>query len=81
MEPGAGTGLWPCFFSPCHYVDHMGKGHRDNHQARKKIGDVAFKKKADRRAPQMKCSICGTPIRFSNEYGQCKACEARLSPS
>lgn len=29
----------------------MGKGHRDNHEARKKRGPVAFKKKAERRRP------------------------------
>jgi hypothetical protein len=27
----------------------MGKGHRDNHRARKKIGDIAFEKKRERR--------------------------------
>ena len=29
----------------------MGKGHRDNHAARKKIGREAFQKKAERRVP------------------------------
>lgn len=43
----------------------MGKGHRDNHAARKKRGPVAFQKKAERRAkpPKPKCNLCGTPTR------------------
>lgn len=41
----------------------MGKGHRDNHEARKKIGDVAFAKKAKRRNPnQVNCNLCGRKV-------------------
>lgn len=42
----------------------MGKGHRDNHQARKKRGNVAFDKKRKRRTEKMiKCNLCGTDSR------------------
>lgn len=53
----------------------MGKGHRDNHQARLKRGPVAFKKKAARRAEpkKVKCNLCGTPSR-KIEKGLCPKC-------
>lgn len=42
----------------------MGKSHRDNHQARKKIGAKSFEKKASRREEKkVKCNICGTDKR------------------
>ena len=53
----------------------MGKGHRDNHKARKKRGSVAFAKKAARRTPEARCTICGTvtrPQRLTG--GVCKRC-------
>ena len=39
----------------------MGKSHRDNHKARKKIGAVAFAKKAKRRAKRKRIAERGMP--------------------
>jgi hypothetical protein len=47
----------------------MGKGHRDNHAARKNRGPAAFAKKAKRRKPQPKCNLCGGPCRGSKLVG------------
>ena len=54
----------------------MGKGHRDNHKARKKRGPVAFKKKAKRRSEiRVKCNICGTRSRKETlDGGLCPPC-------
>lgn len=55
----------------------MGKGHRDNHEARVKRGKVAFdKKKARRAAPKHpKCNVCGRPTRPQNLTGGiCQNC-------
>ena len=43
----------------------MGKSHRDNAQARRKRGPVAFAKKAARRFPLIKCLRCAAPCRPS----------------
>jgi hypothetical protein len=58
----------------------MGKGHRDNHRARKKRGNVAFAKKAERRAPDLdKCSVCGNRCRQVKQIaGACPNCAAIL---
>jgi len=57
----------------------MGKGHRDNHAARKKIGSEAFKKKAKRRVgsyvgPWNVTFECGRtdyqPLAHSNEVAE-----------
>jgi hypothetical protein len=51
----------------------MGKGHRDNHAARKKRGPEAFAKKVERREPD----LCGTACRPSKlEGGLCPLCLA-----
>ena len=58
----------------------MGKGHRDNHAARKKRGPVAFKKKANRRKNKnrIKCNICGVLSRKSKIVGGlCPQCLAK----
>jgi hypothetical protein len=54
----------------------MGKGHRDNHAARKKRGPVAFELKAKRRfEPKTICNLCGNKVRPSTvKAGLCKAC-------
>ena len=61
----------------------MGKGHRDNHAARKKRGPEAFAKKAARRAidpNHKKCQGCGVLSRTAKlEFGFCSQCLARLS--
>lgn len=58
----------------------MGKSHRDNHAARKKIGKVAFEKKAARRKEVKKCRGCGTVPREKNLVGDfCTRCTERLS--
>jgi hypothetical protein len=58
----------------------MGKGHRDNHKARKKRGKVAFDKKAKRRALPLnkgKCNICGNVCRKIKMKGDlCSKCFA-----
>lgn len=60
----------------------MGKGHRDNHRARKKRGSTAFAKKAQRRTTGTKrkrCYLCGTNTRVQNLYeGYCTACQNKL---
>ncbi len=58
----------------------MGKGHRDNHRARKKRGPEAFAKKAERRLAQSRCNICRI-ARPANklEGGLCKNCLKRES--
>lgn len=60
----------------------MGKGHRDNHRARKKRGPTAFAKKAQRRSNNSrrnKCVICGTNTRKDKlEEGMCPKCYERL---
>jgi hypothetical protein len=56
----------------------MGKGHRDNHEARLKRGPVAFAKKAKRRAEpkKTKCKVCGTAVRPETLIGNvCARCE------
>ena len=62
----------------------MGKGHKDNHRARKKRGSVAFEKKAQRRnSKKRKCHVCGAEARpetFNSEFGHCKPCEDRYFP-
>lgn len=56
----------------------MGKGHRDNHAARKKRGQVAFDKKAQRREPESKCNLCGRKCRDKIlEAGLCPICTGR----
>lgn len=60
----------------------MGKGHRDNHAARKKRGPEAFAKKAARRAPpdRPKCKGCGTASRAAVlEGGICPRCLERVN--
>lgn len=54
----------------------MGKGHRDNHRARKKRGQIAFDKKAKRRNPdKIKCNLCGTLTRSGKlQGGLCPIC-------
>ncbi len=54
----------------------MGKGHRDNHKARKKRGQVAFdKKKARRSARAPRCNHCGNKCRKSKQFeGLCPNC-------
>ena len=47
----------------------MGKGHRDNHEARKKRGSVAFEKKAERREPELRCNLCGNKCRLTKMRG------------
>jgi hypothetical protein len=55
----------------------MGKGHRDNHAARKKRGPAAFEKKASRRAPESKCNMCGRSCRAEKlSAGLCPNCFA-----
>ena len=57
----------------------MGKGHRDNHRARKKRGSIAFdKKKARRSARAPRCNHCGTKCRkIKQVHGLCpKCCES-----
>jgi len=59
----------------------MGKGHRDNHAARKKRGPAAFEKKKKRRATsnKPKCNVCGTPTRPKNlQGGICPRCMSRV---
>ena len=51
----------------------MGKGHRDNHAARKKRGPEAFAKKAERRKPTPRCPLCGEPARDLSQ-GICVGC-------
>ena len=41
----------------------MGKGHRDNHNARKKRGQVAFDKKNNRRKFVSRCHCCHAECR------------------
>ncbi len=56
----------------------MGKSHRDNHAARKKRGNVAFEKKAKRRAASKKpkCNLCGSRTRPKNLVaGICARCK------
>jgi hypothetical protein len=56
-------------------IKKMGKGHRDNHAARVKRGSVAFKKKQERRTPEIKCNLCYRPCRESKlEGGLCPIC-------
>ena len=54
----------------------MGKGHRDNHKARKKRGNVAFDKKKKRRThDRVKCNLCGTITRPTKIVaGLCPIC-------
>jgi len=47
----------------------MGKGHRDNHRARKKRGKVAFDKKAKRRRKITRCNLCGVKVREKKLIG------------
>jgi rubrerythrin len=59
----------------------MGKGHRDNHKARKKRGPEAFAKKAERRAEpnKIKCNTCGTRTRPEKLVGgNCPICVQRF---
>lgn len=62
----------------------MGKGHRDNHRARKKRGPVAFAKKAERRAPpkRPKCNGCGNSFNKEDLLGGfCPKCIERTMGS
>lgn len=52
----------------------MGKGHRDNHAARKKRGPGAFAKKKERRTFEPKCPMCGGPARDLSA-GICIGCQ------
>lgn len=53
----------------------MGKAHRDNARARRKIGQVAYDKKAERRAPDSKCLMCGGKCRAAKlDEGWCPVC-------
>jgi hypothetical protein len=54
----------------------MGKGHRDNHKARVKIGAKAFQKKEKRRSiDKIPCNICGTKTRPQKiSGGLCPLC-------
>lgn len=59
----------------------MGKGHRDNRQARIKRGPAAFQKRDERRAEpkKTKCNLCGTPTRPEKLVGgNCPRCIQRL---
>ena len=64
----------------------MGKGHRDNHKARKKRGNAAFSKKAARKKAQgevnqNKCKVCGRKCRKKKlVLGACPVCREALSP-
>lgn len=60
----------------------MSKSHRDNHKARLKRGDVAFAKKAERRAAPAhpKCNLCGTATRPQKlSGGLCPVCIGRTA--
>lgn len=54
----------------------MGKSHRDNHNARKKRGKVAFDKKAKRRTQtKVACNLCGKKTRSHKlTGGLCSCC-------
>ena len=54
----------------------MGKGHRDNTNARKKRGQEAFDKKAKRREQKrIACNLCGTKARPEKlDGGLCPPC-------
>lgn len=53
----------------------MGKGHKDNHEARVKRGSVAFEKKAKRRILPSKCNLCGGKCRPTKlQGGLCPRC-------
>ncbi len=54
----------------------MGKGHRDNHRARKKRGAVAFERKRARRSARApKCNHCGNKCRIVKQvHGLCPQC-------
>lgn len=54
----------------------MGKGHRDNHAARKKRGPAAFETKRKRRSGHgFKCSVCGGKCRPAKLVGGvCSLC-------
>ena len=53
----------------------MSKSHRDNARARKKIGKVAYKKKAARRKTKPRCNLCRTFCRESKLItGLCQTC-------
>jgi uncharacterized Zn finger protein (UPF0148 family) len=62
----------------------MGKGHRDNHAARLKRGNVAFDKKKVRRAGakkvrEKKCPACGSPCREEKRVaGVCPNCAVKI---
>jgi Zn finger protein HypA/HybF involved in hydrogenase expression len=56
----------------------MSKGYRDNHAARVKRGKVALDKKAERREPESKCSLCGRVCREQKLVaGLCPVCVGR----
>ena len=63
----------------------MGKGHRDNHKARKKRGKAAFAKKSARRKARTeinrnKCKICGRKCRKDKlVLGGCPVCRAAMN--
>ena len=57
----------------------MGKSHRDNHRARVKRGQDAFDKKAKRRKPVSKCSMCGNKCREAKLLGSiCDRCSIKI---
>lgn len=61
----------------------MGKGHRDNHAARKKRGPEAFVKKAARRAElSSRCNLCGSVCREHKLIGGvCPKCFDARAPA
>lgn len=62
----------------------MGKGHKDNHKARKKRGTAAFALKNERRkakadTSRRRCRICGTVSRASVLVDKiCPLCQKEL---
>lgn len=57
----------------------MGKSHRDNARARKKIGETAYAKKRKRRTNKPACVICGQHARSQVLLdGVCPRCLGRI---
>lgn len=53
----------------------MGKSHRDNAKAKRKIGQKAYDKKAERRKGIPRCNTCGTACRPQKlKGGNCMKC-------
>ncbi|MCQ9208601.1 MAG: hypothetical protein NG712_04400 [Omnitrophica bacterium] len=63
----------------------MGKGHRDNHNARQKRGKKAFAKKTTRQKARAdgdrnKCKVCGRKCRKKKlTLGACPICREAMS--